>query len=169
MVPESLIAFCEALAETPLSLFIQGIEWIIPLVQTIHILAIAVVMGSVGLIDLRLLGLAGRSQSIVSMAGRLLPAVWIALGVLACSGAILAIGEPLRSLANPAFHLKMLLLLVVVSLTLFLQRSLRTDPTFWELSPARRLTARLTAVVSLLLWVAIIVAGRWIAYLEMVF
>jgi hypothetical protein len=165
-MPQSLIAFCEALSQTPFSMLIQDIGWIIPLVQTFHILSIAVVIGSVGMIDLRLLGLAGRSQSISSMTNRLLPAVWAALAVLLCTGAVLAIGEPVRSLANPAFQLKMLLLLLVIALTVFFQRSLRKDLAFWELSPTRRLTARLTAVVSLLLWVGIVFAGRWIAYMD---
>jgi hypothetical protein len=165
-MPEGLLAFCEALANTPLSQFVQNTEWIIPLTQTIHILAIAVVIGSVGLIDLRLLGLAGRSQSVSSMARRLLPTVWVSLAVLFCSGSVLIIGEPQRSLANPAFQLKMLMLLLVATMTAFLQGSLRRDVAFWELSPGRRLAAKLTAIVSLLLWVGIVFAGRWIAYIE---
>ena len=162
----SLHAFTEWVSNTPLSQLIQNVSWVIPAFQSVHILAIAVVMGSVALIDLRLLGITGRSQSISSMVNRLVPAVWVALVVLFCSGAVLAIGEPVRSLENPAFQAKMLMLLCVGSLTFFFQRMLRGDVAFWELSPARRATAKLAAVVSLLLWVGIVFAGRWIAYMD---
>lgn len=167
MTRDPLIAFSEALAATPASLFLQGIGWLIPMVQIVHILAIAAVMGSAGLSGLRLLGLAGRSQSVADMAGRLAPAVWWALAVLLCSGVVLAAAEPLRSLPNPAFQLKMLLLLPAVALTGFMQRSLRAGAAFWELSPGRRLAMKLAAAASLLLWVAIIFAGRWIAFIDM--
>jgi uncharacterized membrane protein SirB2 len=163
---QSLHAFTEWVSNTPVSLLIQNISWIIPATQSVHIISIAVVMGSVALIDLRLLGVTGRSQSISSMVNRLVPAVWVALLVLFCSGGILVIGEPVRSLENPAFHAKMLMLLCVAALTFFFQRMLRGDVAFWELSPARRSTAKMAAVVSLLLWVGIVFAGRWIAYMD---
>ena len=165
-MPDALIAFSEALAATPVSRFLQGIGWLIPLVQTVHILAIAAVMGSAGLTDLRLLGLAGRSHSAADMARRLAPAVWWALLVLACSGAVLAIAEPLRSLPNPAFQLKMLLLLPAAALTGFIQSALRSGAASWALPSGPRLAVKLAAAASLLLWVAIIFAGRWIAFLD---
>lgn len=165
-MPDALIVFSEALAATPVSRFLQGIGWLIPLVQTVHILAIAAVMGSAGLADLRLLGLAGRSRSAAEMAGSLAPAVWWALLVLACSGAVLAIAEPLRSVPNPAFQLKMLLLLLAAALTGFMQGVLRGRSALWDLSPGLRLAVKLAAAVSLLLWIAIIFAGRWIAFLD---
>jgi hypothetical protein len=165
----SLHAFCEWLSSTPFSQLLQNVGWIIPAVQSVHIVGIAVVMGSVGLIDLRLLGVAGRSQSISDLTSRLLPTVWITLGVLFVTGGLLAIAEPIRSLTNPAFQAKMLMLLCVGSLTFFFQKMVRGDVAFWELSPARRTTAKMTAVVSLLLWVGIVFAGRWIAYMDVAF
>ena len=165
-MPQSLHAFCEWLANTPPSQLIQNVTWIIPAVQSVHIGCIAIVMGSVGLIDLRLLGITGRSQSISGMVNRLLPPVWISLVILFCTGAVLFIGEPVRSLENPAFQAKMLMLLCVATLTYFLQHMLRGDVAFWELSPARRGTAKMVAIVSLLLWVGIVFAGRWIAYMD---
>jgi hypothetical protein len=165
-MPQSLQTFCDWLANTPLSLLIQNVSWIIPAVQSVHILAIAVVMGSVALIDLRLLGITGRSQSVSGMVNRLVPAVWVALVVLLVTGSLLAIGEPVRSLMNPAFHAKMLMLICVATLTFFFQHMLRGDVAFWELSAARRSAAKMAAVVSLLLWVGIVFAGRWIAYMD---
>jgi hypothetical protein len=158
MTPVALVAFCEALSATTVSQFLQGVTWLVPAVQTVHILAIAVVFASAGLLDLRLLDLAARSQSAGGMARRLLPAVWCGLAVLLGSGAVLILVEPMRALPNPAFQLKMLLLLLAVVLTGVLKASLRDD--------YNRPSVRLTAAVSLLLWIVVIVAGRWIAYID---
>ena len=63
----------------------------------------------------------------------------------------------------------MLMIIIVGTLTLFFQKMVRGDVAFWELTPTRRTTAKLTAVVSLLLWVGIVFAGRWIAYMDVAF
>ncbi len=86
--------------------------------------------------------------------------------MLALSGAVLIIGEPSRSLENPAFQLKMSLLILGMVTTFVLQRPLRHDAAYWELSSGRKVAARLIAVVSILLWVGIIFCGRWIAYMN---
>lgn len=164
-----LHAFCEWVSNTPVSQLIQNVSWIIPAVQSVHIACIAIVMGSVSLIDLRLLGITGRSHSVAGLTNRLLPWVWVSIVILFFSGAILITGEPVRSLENPAFQAKMLMLLCVAALTYHFQRMLKGDVAFWELSPARRGTAKATAVVSLLLWVGIVFAGRWIAYMDVAF
>jgi hypothetical protein len=158
--------FVSWLAETPMSTLIQNVGWIIPTVQTTHIICVAIVMSSMAMIDLRLMGLTGRSQSLSDMVTRFMPWVWGALVWLLISGAILIIGEPARSLMNPAFILKMTMLICVVVVTLTFQGSVTKNTAFWEMSPPRRTAAKLMALVSLLLLVAIVFAGRWIAYME---
>jgi hypothetical protein len=168
MTNEKLHAFCEWLANTPPSTLIQNVSWIIPSTQTVHIISIALLFGAIGMVDLRILGFAMRSQSTSSLARRLLPFVWWPLPVLLATGSILAIGEPVRSLENPAFQLKMLLLLAAIAVTFAFQNALKKDEAFWELSSSRRATAKLLAVVSLAIWIAIIFAGRYIAYSQQV-
>jgi hypothetical protein len=158
-------AFTEWLAGTPPSALIQNVSWVIPATQTIHIICISILIGAVGMIDLRVLGLAMRSQSTSTLSRRLLPYVWGALPVLLVTGSILAVGEPSRSLENLAFQVKMLLLILVIALTLGFQAAIKRDEAFWELSPARRASAKLLAVASLAIWIAIIFAGRYIAYM----
>jgi hypothetical protein len=156
-------AFCNWLSNTWLSLRIQDVFWVIPTVQTVHILAIAVVMSSVTMVDLRLLGVAGRSQSLPDVAHRFLPWVWTAIVVLLCTGIILIIGEPGRELLSPVFWLKMSLLACVLLVTAAFQYRVSRGGEFWE---RRRVAAWLTAILSLVLWVGIVAAGRWIAYVE---
>ena len=129
----ALDRFCAWLEQTPLSQTIQGAGWIVPAVQTVHILAIAALIASALMIALRL-------------DTRLRRVIWWALPVLAATGVIMIVGEPVRSLANPVFQLKMALLAcaVVVLLLPFKNRA--------------------GAIVSLSLWIGIVFAGRWIAY-----
>jgi uncharacterized protein DUF6644 len=159
-------AFSEWLAGTPLSVQIKTVEWIIPTVQTIHVLSISIVMSSAAMVDLRVLGMLSSRQPLADVAHRFVPWIWWTLIVLFLSGSTLIIGEPGRSLRNPAFILKMSMLAAVLVLTQIFQRGLRHNDRFWENSPGRRIGGRLIAVFSLVFWVGIVFAGRWIAYID---
>jgi hypothetical protein len=160
-----LHAFSEWLGTTPLSLLIQNVSWVIPTMQSVHILAIAIVFTSATMVDLRMLGVIGRDRPTAAYATRYLPWIWPTLVVLLLTGSVLIIGEPARSLQNPAFQLKMLLLILAMVSTFLLQRPMGRDPAYWELSGGRKATAALLALITLLLWVGIIFCGRWIAYI----
>ncbi|MGH7104894.1 MAG: DUF6644 family protein [Acetobacteraceae bacterium] len=152
------------LGATEASQIIQNVSWIIPLVQTIHILAISVVITAVLLVHLRNFGVVMRSQSRRALAERFLPLIWYSVCVLLVTGIILIVGEPKRELPNPVFQIKMLLLVVALALTALFERPLRADALYWDQSAAHRAGAGMISIVSLALWVGIIFAGRWIAY-----
>ncbi len=164
MRTQALADFCDWLDRTPLSQTIQTTEWIVPTVQTVHILAIAAVMSSVLMIDLRLIGILGGDQSLARVSERFRPAIWWTLPVLLATGVLMIIGDPVRALLNPVFQLKMVLLIAALIVTLSYQVPLGSDPSFWDLTGGRRGAARIIAVLSLMLWVSIVFAGRWIAY-----
>jgi hypothetical protein len=155
-------ALAQWLASTSLSQMIAKALWVIPLLQAIHILALAALLAAVAMIVLRILRAAGRSQTTGETVARFLPWLWAGLAVLAATGSLLIIGEPRRALTNPAFQLKMLLLACALLLTLAFQLSLRRSATFWE-NGSRSKAA--IAVCAFILWCAIAFAGRWIAYL----
>jgi len=166
MRTQALHNFCSWLEQTPLSQTIQSAGWIVPTVQTVHILSIAAVMSSVLMIDLRLIGILGRDQPLARVSERFRPVIWWTLPILLATGIIMIIGEPARSLESPVFQLKMALLVAAIIVTLSYQVPLGRDPSFWDLSIGRRGAARIIAVLSLLLWVGIVFAGRWIAYYD---
>src|SRR6185437_930925 len=107
-----------------------------------------------------------RAQPIAALSQRFLPWIWYVIPVLLVTGTLLIIGEPTRSVTNPAFALKMLMLITVSALTLTIERPLRRDPLYWESSGGRRATVVSLAIVSLVLWTGIVFAGRWIAYIS---
>ena len=154
--------FCKWLDATPLSQTFQALVWFVPTVQIVHILCIAVVMTAVGMLDFKLLGLSRGEQTLAAMASGFMPWIWSALTILLTTGILLTITEPSRELLNPAFRLKMLMVLAVAALLRLIQLRLRRDPGYWGGRPA---AARAIGGASLLLVVSIIVAGRWIAYI----
>jgi hypothetical protein len=156
--------FCSWLGHTTLSQTIQTTGWIIPTVQSIHILSIALLIASALMIDLRLLGFVGLDQSLQRVSARFLPFIWWTLPVLLATGSILIIGEPVRSLQNPVFALKMCLLVGAIAVTGVYPLWLRNDPAFAAPGAVSRAAAWPIAILSLLLWAGIIFAGRWIAY-----
>lgn len=149
------------LEATPLSMLIQEKLWIIPAIQSVHIIALTLVIGSIFMIDLRVFGLAGRTLQAIEVERRFLPWLWTALAVMAITGGLLVIGEPDRSLRNPAFWIKMGLLVIAVALTVAFANSLRRDARD-EFTHHSRVLAATTFFV----WCAIVVAGRWIAYVD---
>ena len=154
------------LAATSLSHTIQSVGWIIPTLQTIHILCVAVVFSSAILVDFRVLRLFERDVPLADISRRFLLPIWPVLLVLLVTGSLLIIGEPRRSLLNSTFYLKMALLLVALLLTFGLQRSIASSPGFWDKDRGRRMAGKALATLSIAVWCGILFAGRWIAYTQ---
>jgi hypothetical protein len=163
MAVSALGRFCQWLEQTDPSQFIQKAGWVVPSVQTVHILAISAVAGSALILNLRLMGVLCTGQSLQSVAKRFAPVIWWSLPVLLATGTILTIGEPGRELLNPMFRIKMVLILGAMTLLAFFQTRLSRDPRRFD-GAAGRGAAFAIALASLLLWTGVVIAGRLIAY-----
>ena len=151
------------LYQTTFSTTLRDTDWVIPTVQSIHILAIGVVFGSALISDLRLAGVLATEETPATVVRRDLPWMWTALAVLLLTGLLMVLAEPGRTLGNAVFWSKMALVLVAFTLTLFFRRPL-LDPAF-EAEHARwREAIKPASWLSLAVWVAVIFCGRWIAY-----
>jgi hypothetical protein len=159
----TLQQFSVDLYTTPISTGIRQTVWIIPTIQSIHILAIAVVIGSALVTDLRLAGVLATDETPQTVVRRYLPWMWAAIAVLLATGVVMTVGEPNRVLTNAVFWSKMGLVAFAFCLTLLFRYPI-LHPQF-RLEHARwaRL-AKPMAWVSLAVWVAVIFCGRWIAY-----
>jgi hypothetical protein len=132
-----------------------------PIVQTVHLLGIAVIMSSVVLLDLRILGLALPSQDVQELTRRVMPWVWWTLPIMLLSGSMFVLARPRRYFTNPVFGLKFALLLPAIALAAVLHFVSVRKPDDWR--------TKLVAAVSLLLWIGVVLAGRWIAYVDYLF
>jgi hypothetical protein len=156
--------FCDWLSKTNVSVAFQSADWFVPLVQTVHIIAIAILLTSVYVVSFRLMGLTRGAQPLATLSAKLTPWIWTALGVLLVSGTLLTITEPARELLNWAFRVKMLMVLALAGMLRLVQLRMRRNPEYWTESPARRHAARAIGIVSVMVGASIVTAGRWIAY-----
>jgi hypothetical protein len=156
--------FTAWLAETKLSIIVQGNLWVIPLIQSIHYLALAVLIGSALMLVLRALGKAEKRETTADIVQRYMPRLWIAFCTMALTGTLLLIGEPDRSLRNEAFWLKMVLIVAALVSTGILARGLKTKDS--GLADGVQSSPTKLALASFGLWCAVLVAGRWIAYID---
>jgi magnesium-transporting ATPase (P-type) len=156
--------FCDWLSRTNVSVAFQSANWFVPVVQTVHIIAIAILLTSVYVLSFRLIGLTRGAQSLATLTAKSTPWFWTALGVLLVSGILLTITEPARELLNWAFRVKMLMVLVLAGMLWMVQLRMRQNPEYWTESPARRHAARAIGIVAVTVGASIVTAGRWIAY-----
>ena len=140
-----------------------------PITQALHIMGIGAVMASTVMIDLRLLGVAVPSQKLDEMVKRLMPWTWWALLLNFITGLPFVLARPYRYFLNPVFAWKVAFLIPAVILALVVHRLTLRESGFWESSPGRRLSGRLVAAISILLWIGVVLAGRWIAYSDYLF
>jgi hypothetical protein len=161
---DMLRPFADWLAATPLSQLFQNQPWVVPTSQSIHIVCVCLVFTSALMINLRLLGVGASGRTISQLTQSLVPWMWGGLGVLLLTGAVQTIAEPVRQFVTPAFWAKMSMILVVVSLTAVFARKVRANAASWDAAGTRPAGARVFAIGSSLMWIAIIVCGRFIAY-----
>ncbi|WP_191486826.1 DUF6644 family protein [Pseudomonas sp. FEN] len=148
---------------SPLSTAIRDILWIIPTVQSIHIIAITVLFGSAVISDLRLAGVLASDEPLRGVVRRYYPWMRNALIVLLCTGLIMIIAEPDRVLVNSTFWLKMALVVTAFILTWVLRRPL-LRPAGDAQSEGEPSPVKAFAWLSIGLWCVVIICGRWIAY-----
>jgi hypothetical protein len=156
----SMVELIDWLSATALSQAIQTTSWAIPAIQVVHIVCLATLFALALNLALRIAGRGLAAESLASLAGRFVPGIWICLVVLLLSGALLIIAEPFRTITNQIFYLKMGLLVVAVALTLWLAAVARRQP------EKRSVMHVAVAALSMLVWAGIIIAGRYIAYIE---
>jgi len=162
---DALYQFGHWLRDTPLSegmrAFLPSNIWLAPLLQSIHILSVAVIFGSAGVINLRLLGLVARSEAPAALIRRLAPFVWAALVVMLLTGSVFILNRPPRYFGNWSFLTKVPLILVACGFMAAMQWAARRNPAF---AATPGIATRALGGVALLVWVGIVFAGRWIAY-----
>lgn len=162
---QPLVRLSDWLSHTALSQLLSSAGWIVPAVQSIHILAIGLVIAPAILLSLRLLGIGGRDQPAGRLFASLGRLVWVGLLVLLLSGAMLIVAEPHRQLLNLLFQIKMGLLIAAILVTAYLQ-CWAASSTSAGRAAAKPFDVRAAGIIALLLWIAIIGCGRWIAYFD---
>lgn len=142
-----------------------GASWWFPFFESIHVLTSTFLVGSILMVDLRLLGLAARSHPVSRIIREIVPWTWGAFAFSTLAGLGMFITQANRYVDNRAFQVKaVLLLLVGINMAVFHLRTVRSI-TRWDTAATTSTAARFAGLSSLLLWVGIILSSRWIGHL----
>lgn len=164
-----LIEFASGLSErvngSALAAALQRETWLVPTSQSVHIVALSILTAATLTICLRVLGVQSRSgRSVLVLIKTLMPWIYGSLCVLLLTGVAQILLEPMRQFSSPAFWLKMLLILVVLTYTIWFARTVRAHAAEWSQSASSCVAAKFFAASSMTIWIAIIFCGRFIAY-----
>lgn len=151
------------LESLPFATEVRESGWLFPSVETLHVLALVVVVGSIFTVDLRLLGFTSRQRPFSEVAQEMLPWTWAAFVVATIAGLTMFASKAVTYAANWPFRFKMLFLLLAGVNMLVFQFFSSHQLTGWERNtpPA---SARFAGGASLLLWTAVVATGRWIGF-----
>jgi hypothetical protein len=157
-------SLCQWLYDIPAVAALRESDDVFPVVETLHVLGICLMVGTIATVDLRLTGTILRDQPVTTVSRALLPYTWMGFGLMLLTGLPLFAAESLQLYANPAFRIKLCLLLLAGSNALLFHNTAYKGIAAWDLRgnpiPPR---VRMFAYTSLLLWFAVVVSGRLIA------
>jgi hypothetical protein len=134
--------------------------WIFPAVETVHIVALAVLFGAIMFVDLQLLGLVRRDTSVRRLEHELRPWTFSSLIVILTTGTLLFTSEATKLYISVPFRIKVVMLFLAIVFNYTIHRRV-TDAGDGRLSPV---WGKLTAVISLVLWLSVGLAGRAIGF-----
>jgi len=155
-----LVDIFAALEATPISTEMAESSWLFPTVESVHVIAVTLVVGAILVVDLRLAGLASRGRSARQLADRILPITWAAFGLAVLSGVLLFLAKPVSYSQNPFFLFKLgALALAGLNMAAF-HFVVDRDRT----APEPPAAARYSGFASLAIWVGVVALGRWIGF-----
>ena len=153
------------LEQTQLAMAISESSWLFPLIESAHVLALVTVVGSISMIDLRLLNWTLRERDVASLSREVLPWTWGAFALAALTGGLLFISAATKYGRLLPLKLKFLLLFMAgVNMLLFHLFPYRRA-TEWGGAQKTRGSARIAGGISLVLWIGIVTCGRWIGFM----
>jgi|TARA_Y100000310_G_scaffold314204_1_gene363353 hypothetical protein len=161
----SLEAFWDWLQNTDLALEI-GATWWFPLIESIHVVAIAMVLGSILMVDLRLLGFSAGVYRMSRFQRELTRWTWSGFVVAVFTGLGMFITRPAAYAANPAFQVKLLLLALAGINVAAIHAGAMRSIAKWEGAKVTPISVRIAAAASLFLWAGVALAGRWTGHLQ---
>ena len=159
-----MLALCRWLEQTMVGAGVRESLWLFPVIETLHLLGMAALVGTIAVFDFRLLGWMLPRQRVSELARRLLPWSWAGFAVQVVTGALLFTSEAVKVYSNPAFRLKMLLILLAGVHALIFHGTIYRDVATRDDSAVLPWRAKVAGFVSILLWIGIVAAGRFIGF-----
>ncbi|HTY93834.1 MAG TPA: DUF6644 family protein [Steroidobacteraceae bacterium] len=159
-----LTPWLQSLENSGLAASLRYSLYLFPFLESIHVMALALVFGTILVVDLRMLGLASTHRPFSRISSELLRITWSAFAVSALTGTLMFVTNARVYFHNTSFRVKMLLLLLAgINMAVF-HLTAGKSPVAWDREPSAPRLGRITAAISITLWIAIIVSGRVIGF-----
>jgi hypothetical protein len=156
--------FCQWLQDTQFGTALRESQYMFPLVETAHVLGLAVSVGLILMTDLRLIGAFMRNEPVSDVMVQLKKWMWSGFGVMFVSGSLLFSAEAAKCYASPTFRLKILFLLLAGVNAVVFETTIGRRVLAWNLLADPPSRAKFAGWASLVCWTAVILFGRWTAY-----
>ena len=161
----SIVAkICRYLYDSKVGAGIRESIWVFPIIEGTHLLGIAVSVGLLCWFDLRLLGWVLRDEPVSKVWQNIMPVAFVGFALMFVSGILLFWAEAFTAFHSVHFWLKMILLACAGINALSFESTAHKNMALWDLEPVPPFRARMTGAISLILWTAIIITGRTMAY-----
>lgn len=156
--------------DSDFALWIRQNPPIFPTLESLHVIAIALVFGTILIVDLRLIGFSSHRRSIDKLIAELLPVTWGAFALAVISGGLLFVSNALSYAHNTQFLLKMVAIAAAgINMAVF-HATIYRHIADWDLQVPPPRAARMAGAVSVTLWMTVIYLARWIGFtLETIF
>jgi hypothetical protein len=158
-----ILEFCQWLYNLPWVVRLEESDNLFPIIESVHVLSIALMAGTLVIVDLRVLGATFANEPVRRIAAALLPYTWSGFVLMVATGLPLFAAESVNLIGNPAFLVKLVLLALAGANAALFHLTVYRSVDQWGVAATAPLAARLLAGTSALLWVGVIVAGRLIA------
>jgi hypothetical protein len=159
-----LAKFLQWLYDTQFSMTMRESLWAEPIVETIHVLTLTLFLGFAVMLDMRLLGVVMKRRRMSEVLAQFNPWLFAGFTVMIVTGVLLFCGDPIAFYTTTFFKVKMIMLVLAGLNVLIFNATMGHKVADWDLNPNTPGAAKMAAVISLVLWVLIIAAGRGIAY-----
>jgi hypothetical protein len=160
----SIDSICRWLEQGWLGTAVSEGEWTFPIIESVHVIALSLVVGSIVILDLRLLDRSWRGRAVSELTLDVLPWTWASFAVAATTGFLLFMSAATKYVADVPFRLKMLLILAAgLNMVVFHFVTYRTVHTWDKDHPTPR-AAKIAGGLSICFWIGVVACGRWIGF-----
>lgn len=163
-IVNSITNVLQWLNDTQMAETIRDSVWMFPAIESIHVVAIVLVVGSITRLDLRLAGLVWRDRPVTEVSDEMLPWTWASFAVATIFGLLLFVSKPMAYLGIAFFDVKMILIALAGANMLLFQHVIFKGVAKWDRDPMPPAAVRVAGSLSLAFWVSVVVCGRLIGF-----
>jgi len=161
---DRILGILQWLNDTPMAEAIRDSAWLFPAIETVHVVAIVFVVGSITRLDMRLMGLIQKHRPVTEISDEMLPYTWTSFVIAAIFGILLWTSKPIAYVGIAFFDVKMILMVLAGLNMLYFKFVTLKTVAQWDRAPLPPSSVRFAGAISMAFWVSVVVCGRFIGF-----